>query len=68
MRRPSGNASADPQEDRAWRLETDPLLERGGCLITSPHSTIDARLDARLARVIAGLLEDERDEPDHQPE
>lgn len=46
--------------DRAWRLETDPLLERGGCLITSARSTIDARLETRLARVIAGLLEDER--------
>lgn len=63
---------ADPAGDRAtnrgWRLETDPLMERGGCLITSPRSTIDARLDARLSRVIARLLEDERDEPDHQPE
>jgi len=58
----------DPAGDRAWRVETDPLLERGGCLITSPRSTIDARLDARLSRVIARLLEDERDEPDHQPE
>jgi len=62
---------ADPAGDRAtnrvWRLETDPLMERGGCLITSPRSTIDARLDARLSRVIARLLEDERDEPDHQP-
>ena len=46
--------------DRAWRLETDPMLERGGCLITSARSTIDARLETRLARVIAGLLEDER--------
>ncbi|MEO8225014.1 MAG: flagellar assembly protein FliH [Gammaproteobacteria bacterium] len=54
--------------DRAWRLESDPLLERGGCLVTSPRSTIDARLDARLTRVIARLLEDERDEPDLQPE
>ena len=59
---------ADPAGDRAWRLETDPLLERGGCVITSPRSTIDARLDARLSRVIARLLEDQRDEPDHQPE
>jgi flagellar assembly protein FliH len=56
------------EDNRAWQLETDPLLERGGCLITSPRSTIDARLEARLARVIAGLLEDERIEPDHQPE
>jgi flagellar assembly protein FliH len=58
---------ADATENRAWRLETDPLLERGGCLITSPRSNIDARLESRLARVIAGLLKDERDEPDHQP-
>ncbi|MEO7385731.1 MAG: flagellar assembly protein FliH [Gammaproteobacteria bacterium] len=57
-----------PESDRAWRLETDPLLERGGCLITSPRSTVDARLDARLSRVIARLVEDERDEPDQQPE
>jgi flagellar assembly protein FliH len=58
----------DPAGDRAWRVETDPLLERGGCLITSPRSTIDARLDARLSRVIARLLEDERDEPDLKPQ
>ncbi|MDH5275240.1 MAG: flagellar assembly protein FliH [Gammaproteobacteria bacterium] len=57
----------DAADNRAWRLESDPLLERGGCLITSPRSNIDARLEARLARVIAGLLADERDEPDHQP-
>ena len=51
---------ADPTGDRAWRIESDPLLEQGGCLITTPRSTIDARLDARLARVVAGMLEDER--------
>lgn len=59
---------ADTEDDRAWRLEADPLLERGGCLIASPRSNIDARLESRLARVIAQLLEDDRDEPDHQPE
>ncbi len=56
------------QDDRAWRLESDPLLERGGCVITSPRSRIDARLEARLARVIARLLEDERGESDPGPE
>jgi flagellar assembly protein FliH len=59
---------ADTQDDRAWRLEADPLLERGGCLIASPRSNIDARLESRLARVIAQLLEDDRDESDHEPE
>ena len=38
---------ADTQDNRAWRLETDPLLERGGCLIASPRSNIDARLEAQ---------------------
>lgn len=51
---------AENATDRAWRLEADPMLERGGCLITSARSTIDARLETRLARVVAGLLEDER--------
>lgn len=50
----------DNATDRAWRIEADPLLERGGCLINSARSTIDARLETRLARVIASLLEDER--------
>jgi flagellar assembly protein FliH len=59
---------ADAKDDRAWRLESDPLLERGGCVITSPRSRIDARPDARLARVIARLLEDERGESDSRPE
>jgi len=58
----------DTEDDRAWRLEADPLLERGGCLIASPRSNIDARLEARLARVIAQLLEDDRDESDQQTE
>jgi flagellar assembly protein FliH len=48
--------------DRAWRIETDPLLERGGCIIAGTRSTVDARLDTRLGRVIAGLLEDARDD------
>lgn len=63
----AGHGAGDAAGDRAWRLESDPLQERGGCLISSPRSTIDARLDARLSRVIAGLLEDQRDEPDHEP-
>jgi flagellar assembly protein FliH len=46
--------------DRAWRLEADPLQERGGCMITSSNSVVDGRLDTRLARVIGGLLEDTR--------
>jgi flagellar assembly protein FliH len=45
---------------RAWRLESDPLQDRGGCLITSNQSVVDGQLDTRLARIIGGLVEDTR--------
>jgi flagellar assembly protein FliH len=48
------------EQDRAWKIEADPLLERGGCLVSSARSNIDGTLDARLSRVVAGLFEDER--------
>lgn len=48
------------EQDRAWRVETDPLLERGGCLVSTARSEIDATLDSRLARVVGTLLADER--------
>ncbi|NND54972.1 MAG: hypothetical protein HKN56_08395 [Gammaproteobacteria bacterium] len=45
---------------RAWTIEPDPLLEQGACRIVSETAQIDERLDTRLARVIATMLEDER--------
>jgi flagellar assembly protein FliH len=47
-------------DDRAWKLEADPLQERGGCLIASRQSVVDGRLETRLARLIGGLVEDTR--------
>lgn len=52
----------DAPAERAWRIETDPLLERGGCVVATASSTVDARLETRLGRVIAALFEDERQE------
>ncbi len=52
--------------ERSWRVESDPLLERGGCLVLTPSSQIDARVETRIGRVIAGLFDDDRkatDEP-----
>ncbi len=46
--------------ERSWRVEADPVLERGGCLVSTPNSQIDARLETRLGRVIAGLFADDR--------
>lgn len=45
---------------RAWDIEADPVMERGGCRIVSETAQIDGRLETRLTRLIAGMLEDER--------
>lgn len=47
-------------DERAWRLEADPLQERGGCLISSSQSVVDGQLETRLARIIGALVEDTR--------
>jgi flagellar assembly protein FliH len=48
--------------EQSWRIETDPLMERGGCIIVTSQSQVDGRLDTRLDRVIATLFDDERKE------
>jgi len=51
----------DPKnDDRPWRIESDPVVERGGCLISSDLSEVDGRLDTRLNRVIGALFDNER--------
>ncbi|HEY7887508.1 MAG TPA: FliH/SctL family protein [Steroidobacteraceae bacterium] len=49
-----------PATDRAWTIIEDPTLSRGGCVIQSQSSRIDARLEARIAAVAANALGDER--------
>lgn len=51
-------------ENRRWRIEADPSLERGGCLINTAESQVDGRLDTRIGRVIASMFDDEREERD----
>ena len=46
--------------ERAWTIVEDPTLSRGGCVIHSQASRIDARLEARIAAVAASALGDER--------
>lgn len=36
-----------------WRIEADPLVSRGGCLVETATSFIDATVEARLAALIA---------------
>lgn len=49
-----------PAADRAWTIVEDPTLSRGGCVVHSQSSRIDARLEARIAAVAASALGDER--------
>ncbi len=50
------------QAPRAWRIEADPAMERGGCIVTTTQSQVDGRLETRLARTIATLFDDSRNE------
>jgi flagellar assembly protein FliH len=46
--------------ERAWTLIEDPALARGGCLVQSEHSRIDARFESRLNGLVAAALGDAR--------
>jgi len=54
------NALAISDEEESWRLEPDPLISRGGCLVESQSSFIDATVEARLAAQISQMLGSER--------
>ncbi len=49
-----------PSSERAWTIVEDPTLSRGGCVVHSQSSRIDARLEARIAAIAASALGDER--------
>jgi flagellar assembly protein FliH len=46
--------------DRAWTIVEDPALARGGCLVRTDSSQIDARIDSRVNAIVAAALGDER--------
>lgn len=47
---------ATPAGESEWVLKEDPLLARGGCRITTATSSIDARLESRVAEAVNSLL------------
>jgi flagellar assembly protein FliH len=51
---------ASPAEERAWSLIEDPTLARGGCLVRSDTSQIDARFESRVNAVLASALGEQR--------
>ena len=44
-----------------WRFLGDPLLQRGDCLLDTPRSRLDARVQTRLNAVIDAVLGEDRD-------
>lgn len=53
---------SEPGSERAWTLVEDPTMSRGGCVIRTENSQVDARLESRISAVIANVLGDERTE------
>jgi flagellar assembly protein FliH len=51
---------AAPSAERAWSLVEDPTLARGGCLVRSDTSQIDARFESRVHAVLAAALGEQR--------
>ncbi len=46
--------------DSAWQIVDDPVLTRGGCLIETEFSTVDATVEKRINAVMAQVLGSER--------
>jgi flagellar assembly protein FliH len=46
--------------ERAWDLVDDPTLARGGCLVRTDSSQVDARFESRVNAVIASALGNQR--------
>ena len=49
-----------PAYERAWTVVEDPTMSRGGCVVRTDNSQIDARLESRINTVIANAFGDER--------
>jgi len=51
---------ATPSSERAWAIVEDPALQRGGCIVRTDTSQLDARLDSRLNAIVSAAFGDER--------
>lgn len=48
-------------EAGSWRLEPDPLITRGGCVVETETSRIDASVESRLAAIASKMFGGERE-------
>lgn len=55
------NAFALRDDTKSWRLEADPLVTRGGCVVETDSSRIDASVESRLAAIASRMLGGERE-------
>jgi flagellar assembly protein FliH len=51
---------ATPTADRAWTIVEDPVMQRGGCRVTTDTAHIDARMDTSIQTIMATILGEER--------
>ena len=49
------------ENEPAWRLDPDPLISRGGCLVETTTSFIDATVEARIAAIVAQAMGGDRE-------
>lgn len=49
------------EESRSWRMQPDPLVTRGGCIVETEASRIDASVEARLAAIVSKMFGGERE-------
>lgn len=52
---------AKPGQEFAWSIVEDPMLNRGGCQVTTQTSRIDARVESRIGKIFAELLGGDRE-------
>lgn len=52
-------------DEPVWRIIEDQTLSRGGCLVNTEQSRIDATLEKRLGLLIATVMGDERESSGH---
>lgn len=55
------SAFALGDDAKSWRLEPDPLVTRGGCIVETDSSRIDASVESRLAAIASKMLGGERE-------
>jgi flagellar assembly protein FliH len=51
---------AAPTSERAWTVVEDPTLSRGGCVVRTDNSQIDARLESRVHALVTSTFGAER--------